>query len=73
MIENTTKEELIEEIKHLITVDGKSTEINPNYLEYFTHEELCEMKDDLINKKMNIVESTKEYVDEIYEKLVIIK
>jgi len=71
MIENSTKEELIEEIKHLISVDGTSTEINSNYLEYFTQEELIEMKDDLINKKMNVIESTKEYVDELYEKLVI--
>ena len=73
MIENTTKEELIEEIKHLISVDGKSTEINPNYLEYFSEDELCEMKEELINKKLNVLESTKEYVDELYEKLVVIK
>ena len=71
MNENTTKEELIDEIKHLISVDGTSTQINSNYLEYFTQEELLEIKDDLIHKKMNVVESTKEYVDELYEKLVI--
>jgi len=63
------KYELIEEIKLLISVDGTETQINPNYLEYFTVEELQEMKSDLIFKKENIVASTKEYVDELYEKL----
>jgi len=70
-MEELNKSELIEEIKHLISVDGSTTEINPNYLEYFTDEELIEIKDDLIDKKMNVIESTKEYVDELYEKLVI--
>lgn len=72
-MEELNKSELIEEIKHLISVDGSATEINQNYLEYFTDEELIEIKDDLINKKMNVIESTKEYVDELYEKLVIDK
>ncbi len=66
-----TKNELIEEIKLLISSDGTTTEINPNYLEYFTLEELEEMRDDLLFKKENIVASTKEYVDELYEKLTI--
>ena len=66
-----TKNELIEEIKLLISSDGTTTEINPNYLEYFTLEELEEMRDDLLFKKENIVASTKEYVDELYEKLSI--
>ena len=70
-MEELTKQELIEEIKHLISVDGTSTEINPNYLEYFEQEELIEMKEDLLFKKLNVVETTKEYVDELYEKLVI--
>jgi len=70
-MEELTKKELIEEIKHLISVDGTETEINPNYLEYFSQEELIEMKEDLIYKKVNILETTKEYVDELYEKLVI--
>ena len=70
-MEKLTKLELIEEIKHLISVDGTETQINPNYLEYFELEELTEMKDDLLLKKMNVIETTKEYVDELYEKLVI--
>ena len=70
-MENKTKTELIEEIQHLISVDGTEIQINPNYLEYFTDEELFEIKEDLICKKMNVVETTKEYVDELYEKLSI--
>ena len=70
-MEELSKAELIEEIKHLISVDGTETQINPNYLEYFTQEELVEMKEDLLLKKMNVVETTKEYIDELYEKLVI--
>ena len=70
-MDELTKTELIEEIKHLISVDGSSTEINPNYLEYFTLEELIEMKEDLLFKKLNVVETTKEYVNELYEKLAI--
>jgi len=70
-MEKSTKEQLIEEIQHLISVDGTSTEINPNYLEYFTSEELVEMRTELLFKKENKVESTKEYVNELYEKLAI--
>ena len=71
MIEELTKEELIEEIKHLISVDGTETQINPKYLEYFTLDELLEIREDLLSKKMNVIETTKEYVDELYEKLSI--
>jgi len=70
-MEELTKTELIEEIKHLISVDGTETEINPNYLEYFEIEELTEMKEELILKKLNSVETTKEYVNELYEKLAL--
>ena len=67
--EELTKEELIEEIKKLIPSDGSTTEINPNYLEFFTQEELLEIKADLVFKKEDIAASTKEYIDELYEKL----
>ena len=70
-MQENIKEKLIEEIKHLISVDGTSTDINPNYLEYFTEEELEEMKEDLLFKKLNVVETTKEYVNELYEKLAL--
>jgi len=70
-MEELSKEELIDEIKHLISVDGTKTEINPNYLEYFEQEELLEMREELILKKLNSVETTKEYVNELYEKLAL--
>ncbi len=63
-----TKDELIEEIKHLISVDGSSVDINPNYLEYFEFEELCDIKEQLLNRKLDQNEIAKEYLDEVYEK-----
>ena len=62
------KAELIEEIKILIAIDGESIDINPNYLEYFQLEELEEIKRDLLAKKETIKDTTKEYVEELYEK-----
>ena len=63
------KKELIEEIKKLISsTKDDVVEINPNYLEYFSVEELIEMKENLIYKKENFHETTKEFVDELYEK-----
>ena len=62
------KAELIEEIKALIAIDGESIDINPNYLEYFQLEELEEIKRDLLAKKETIKDTTKEYVEELYEK-----
>jgi len=70
-MEELTKKDLIEEIKLLITSDGSSIDINPNYLEYFTLEELDEIKTDLLLKKKNVISSTKEYVDELYDKLAL--
>jgi len=70
-MEELTKKDLIEEIKLLITSDGSSVDINPNYLEYFTLEELNEIKIDLLLKKKNVISSTKEYVDELYDKLAL--
>jgi len=65
------KKILIKEIQHLITVDGTNTAINPNYLEYFMEEELEEIKNELLIKKEKASESTKEYVNELYEKLAL--
>jgi len=62
------KQALIEEIKTLISINGESVDINPNYLEYFEVEELEEMKKELCIKKETIKETTKEYVEELYEK-----
>lgn len=63
------KESLIEEIKALISsVEEDLVEINPNYLDYFSIEELYEVRDNLVYKKENFHEQTKEFVDELYEK-----
>jgi len=67
MIEQS-KDELIEEIKHLISVDGSAVDINPNYLEYFEYDELSDIKYQLLNRKLDQNEIAKEYLDEIYEK-----
>ena len=63
-----SKDEIIDEIKHLISVDGTSIDINPNYLEYFDMEELEDIKVQLLNRKLDQAETSKEYLDEIYEK-----
>lgn len=63
------KEQLIEEIKSLISTSKKDNiEINPNYLEYFQEDELIEIKEQLILKKQNISQTSGSYLDEIYEK-----
>lgn len=63
------KEEIIEEIKNLITTSKNDTiDINPNFLEYFQLEELISIKEQLIVKKSKIRETTFDYLDEIYEK-----
>lgn len=69
MAEEITKEELIKDIKLLIsTDDDDNVDINPNFLEYFQIEELVSMKEQLIKRKNNIREDTFDYLDEIYEK-----
>jgi hypothetical protein len=60
---------IIDEIKHLISVDGSNTHINPNYLDYFELEELEEIKDTLLTKKANKDKFTTNYVNELFESL----
>ena len=63
------KEDLIEEIKNLIkTAKEYEVFINPAYLEYFTFEELEEIKDTLQRKKDDFLKINSSYLDEIYEK-----
>jgi hypothetical protein len=62
------KEELVEEIKHLISVDGSVTHINPNYLEYFELDELIDIKNELEGKKTSNSSIKDEYLSELYEK-----
>ena len=67
----TNKIELINEIKHLISADGTSVDINPNYLEYFELDELTEIKNQLLLKKQNQTQSTTEYLNDIYDKCIL--
>ncbi len=64
------KEEIIEEIKGLISTSKDETiEINSKFfLEYFQLEELISIKEQLSIKKSKIRETTFDYLDEIYEK-----
>jgi len=63
------KEELIEEIKVLISTNAdENIEINPEFLQYFELEELISIRDTLIMRKNNIRENTFDYLDELYEK-----
>jgi len=59
------KVEIITEIKHLISVDCSKVDINPNYLEYFTLEELVDIKDELVSKKKHQYKFAKQYVEEL--------
>lgn len=69
MQQKITKEELIKDIKLLITTDDDdNVEINPNFLDYFQIDELISMKEQLISRKKSIREDTFDYLDEIYEK-----
>jgi hypothetical protein len=65
MIEDT-REELIVQIKHLISVTGEEIEINPKFLEYFEFEELKQIRDDLEFKKDHQDDITNEYLDDLY-------
>ena len=63
------KEILIENIKELIKINpNDSIEINPKYLEYFDEEELLDIKNRLLARKVNISEISNTFLDEIYEK-----
>jgi hypothetical protein len=66
-----SKIDLVEEIKILINTDDINiVEINPNYLDYFTLEELQEIKDELVFKKQNQNEFVEQYVQELSSKLI---
>lgn len=66
---NEIKKVLITDIKTLIVTDeNDSVEINPSLLEYFTIEELEEIRDTLVMKKNNINETSIGFLDELYEK-----
>lgn len=66
---NEIKKVLIEDIKNLIVTNKEdSVEINPSLLEYFTNEELEEIRDTLVVKKNNVNKNNIDFLDELYEK-----
>jgi len=63
------KEELIEDIKEFIKINkNEDIFINPNYLNYFTQEELEDIKANLYNRKKELHKLSSDYVDKIYNK-----
>ncbi len=71
MNQDETREDLIIQIKHLISITGEEVEINPKFLEYFQYEELLDMRNNLEYKKNHQDEITNTYLDELYEKHII--
>ncbi|WP_418180715.1 hypothetical protein ACNSOL_01150 [Aliarcobacter lanthieri] len=63
------KEELIKEIKELIkTNQDENIFINPNYLNYFSEDELEDIKYTLEIKKKEFNNRNLDYLDKIYNK-----
>ena len=63
------KKELIKEIEELLKIDGsEKIDINPNYLNYFSEDELKDIVFRLIDKKVEQKDGNSAYLDEIYQK-----
>jgi hypothetical protein len=63
------KKELIKEIEELLKIDGsEKIDINPNYLNYFSEDELKDIVFRLIDKKVEQKDGNSTYLDEIYQK-----
>jgi len=63
-MENMEKRQLLEDIEKLLSFDGNDTEINQNYLEYFTIEELTSIKKELERKYTHMVEDNLEWMQQ---------
>ena len=63
-----SREDLITQIKHLISVTGEEVSINPKFLDFFQDDELLETRNSLEYKKKNQDKITNDYLDELYEK-----
>lgn len=68
IIEEESREDLIIQIKHLISVTGEEVDINPKFLEYFQYDELKETRDSLKSKKINQTHITADDMDELYKR-----
>ena len=63
------KKELIKKIEELLKIDGsEKIDINPNYLNYFSEDELKDIVFRLIDKKVEQKDGNSTYLDEIYQK-----
>jgi hypothetical protein len=58
----TEKKELLKEIEDLLSFDGKETSINPDYLAYFSVEELENIKQGLKKKHERMIEEHREWM-----------
>ncbi|WP_456485920.1 hypothetical protein [Hydrogenimonas sp.] len=56
------KEKLLREIEKLLSFDGNDTTINPDYLEFFTMEELESIRRELERKYENMVKDNLEWM-----------
>ena len=56
------KERLRLEIQKLLSFDGDAVEINPDYLEYFTLEELEKMLEELRRRQEKMVEENRDWM-----------
>ncbi|MDY0364434.1 MAG: hypothetical protein RBQ81_01085 [Arcobacteraceae bacterium] len=63
------KEELLEEIQELISCNSEDCiDINKDYLKYLDIDELIDIRDMLLRKKIYLKEETISWFDELYEK-----
>ena len=69
IIEEESREDLIIQIKHLITVTGEAVDINSKILDYFQYNELKDIRDNLRYKKTHQDDITADYLVELYEEL----
>jgi hypothetical protein len=64
-----SRDDIIIQIKHLISVTGEEVDINPKFLEYFEYDELKEIRDNLEYKKTHQDKTNNDYLDELYDKI----
>ncbi len=56
------KEELLKTIEKLLSFDGNETVINPDYLQYFTLDELEKIRDELQKRYETMVEKNLDWL-----------
>jgi hypothetical protein len=67
-LQDETKEDLINQIKHIISITGEEVQNNPKFLDFFQYEELLETRNNLRDKNTNFDKITNDYLDELYQK-----